>query len=60
MARTHIGPVRFTMLDNDLDCRRVRGVGYRAKCDCGKDSGRLPTYALAREWLRAHKREEHS
>ena len=38
------------------DTRAMRGIGYIARCECGTESGRCASWAMARGWLAEHRR----
>ena len=49
-------PGRVYVWDDDLKTTRVHGIGFGVTCDCGEKSPWCATHAMARGWLREHKR----
>jgi len=55
-AKASVRPIRVYIPDEDLATVRAHGVGFRATCECGQTSPRCGSYAMARGWLREHRR----
>jgi len=49
-------PLRVYVWDDDLKTTRVHGYGFGVTCECGERSPRCGSWAMARGWLREHKR----
>lgn len=55
-----VEPIRFGFDSEALGVRVVRGVGYRAKCECGYVGSRKSAWALARLDGIAHRKSVES
>jgi hypothetical protein len=53
--KTYVRPIRIHLPPDETGTRTVRGVGFRAVCDCSWRGPTQPSYAEARKDLRAHK-----
>jgi hypothetical protein len=51
--------IRVHLPDRELQTTRVRGVGFRAECDCGWKGQRTVTMALARAEMHWHQGQAH-
>jgi len=52
--KTRVRPVRISIPDADVTATVLRGVGYRARCDCGWQSRRCKSWRDARQASRIH------
>jgi hypothetical protein len=57
--KTRTRVIRVHLPDRELATTRVRGVGFRAECECGWKGQRTVTMALARAEMRWHAGQVH-
>ncbi len=58
--RAHAVPIRIRLRDREMVVDVLRGVGWRAKCPCGWETGRLGTRAEATRAAIEHNESAHA
>jgi len=51
--------IRVRLRDDELQTTRLRGLGFRAECDCGWKGHKTQTMSLARAEARWHAGQVH-